>query len=91
MAGGYHWCYAGDEANFKPREQQVSKPQQKQKDGRVLRPGKPVATVPVTSVAVNDVTLTMYSDQQLADELARRGFKGVMERLQTIKIGEYAL
>ena len=75
VAGGYHWCYAGEEEHFKPSEIQ--------KEGRVLRQEKPVETVRTT-----DVTLTMYSDQQLADELARRGFKGVMERMQTLKIGE---
>lgn len=97
-AGGYFWCFAGDEDDFstdkkarkyKPRKKNVQKPRRERKE-KVAKPANETAgtespmNLPVVIEKTFDVT--ELSDEELIDEIRRRGWKGDLDVVKRVSL-----
>lgn len=97
-AGGYFWCFAGDEGDFntdkkarkyKPRKKNVQKPRRERKEN-VAKPANETAgtespmNLPVVIEKTFDVT--QLSDDELIAEIRRRGWKGDLDVVKRITL-----
>ena len=70
MAGGYFWCMPDDAEGFKPNPLSNRAPKSADTPKPKIHLGKPKVEVPVK----NDIT--QFSDQEIIDEIKRRGWQG---------------
>lgn len=97
-SGGYFWCFAGDEGDFntdkkarkyKPRKKNVQKPRRERKES-VAKPANESAgtespmNLPVVIEKTFDVT--ELSDEELIDEIRRRGWKGDLDVVKRVSL-----
>lgn len=97
-AGGYFWCFAGDEGDFNtdkkarkyvPRKKKVQKPRRERKEN-VAKPANETAgtespmNLPVVIEKTFDVT--ELSDEELIDEIRRRGWKGDLDVVKRVSL-----
>ena len=74
MARGYYWCAAGMEKDFKPGAKRISrKPAGENTVGSQERAGAPHDR---TSDPATRPPLSLFSDEELKEELRRRGWRG---------------
>ena len=70
MAGGFFWCMPDDAEGFKPNPLSNRAPKSSDTPKPKIHLGKPKVEVPVK----NDIT--QFSDQEIIDEIKRRGWQG---------------
>lgn len=83
LSGGFFWCYAGSEKDFKPAE--------KKRNGRPSAPNSSAAKPkPVVNHPANAVTekadITAFTDDELVAEIKRRGWKGTLSMTVNIDL-----
>lgn len=93
-AGGYYWQYPDDVQTFAERlkQKQDAKHAPKKPTGRKPSEKKPKpmdvytsATMPEPNVA--RAALKVFTDEELMEELDRRGWQGELHRVQAVSIG----
>lgn len=84
MAGGFYWCGPDDVESFKPSEQPASEPR---KFKRVAPRFRSDDTLPVRNKVAKQA-LEVFTDQELKDELVRRGWRGHLQRMQKMDLDD---
>lgn len=79
-AGGYYWCYAGQESTFVPLERQ-QKPQKPRKEKPTTAAASPSRTQTPSGKSLAD-----YSDKEIIEEIRRREWKGSFSFVTTIEL-----
>ena len=77
-AGGHYWCYDGEEKTFSPSPRAC-----------VTKKEKPVtaaATAERTHQTKRQKSLADYTDNEIAEEIIRRGWKGTFSFTTTIEL-----
>ena len=99
-AGGFYWSLAADADTFRQRlDEKLRQTDERQKEHaakmREKKAGRPVKKGPVSKAgaAAEDLTvspndLRSLSDDDLMNELGRRGWQGELRRVQVISIGK---
>ena len=77
IAGGYHWCFFGDEATFKPVSTKIAQPKREQKREHNTESGV---------LFVNKPSLADVSNEELIAEMKRRGWKGTITMTLNVEL-----
>lgn len=83
QSGGYYWCRLGEEKGFKPMDNRVKKVA----ETRVEQNPEPA---PAPEPVIEDVrecpTLLSATDEEIIEEIRRRGWKGTFSIVKTIEL-----
>jgi hypothetical protein len=88
QSGGYYWCRFGEEKGFKPMDNRVEKVAEKIFETRVEQKPEPA---PVPEPAAEELhlegkLLTRATDEEIIEEIRRRGWKGTFSFVKTIEL-----
>lgn len=94
-AGGFYWCFAGDEEHFQPhkvarkytprkKNNQVEK--RESKEDVAIPAMEPAASSNLPALIKKDFDLTEVSDEELIAEIRRRGWKGDLDVVKRVTL-----
>lgn len=87
QSGGYYWCRLGEEKGFKPMDNRVKKVAEKIFSPIVVQKPEPA---PAPEPVIEDVrecpTLLSATDEEIIEEIRRRGWKGTFSIVKTIEL-----